>query len=440
MGKIKYALIGMTALCCPFLAGTSSAVGEAVRSAAYCSTGAFSVGDIVNFRSNIEDISQDNSQIAVSENTSGHTGHSSVTSSITGAASAGTSASSSTTEIITSTAGTGTTGNAASAETSSLTTASAITTRSSASHGNAPRETITDDPAVKDPLPKLGKVITLNRPESTDDTDYSAFTDDDGEIYRYNFGKSKSTEYITLESGAQVRNCTETPNAELTEAAKDAPTFGTLDSEEPSVLIYHTHTCESFLPFGDSFDADYPLRSGDPARNMTAVGDAICESLSKRGISAVHDCTVYDSPMFTGAYYRSADGMSEILEKYPSIKIVLDIHRDGVINADGSLDAPVAEINGKNAAQFMIISGCDDGEMDMPDYMENFKLACLLQNCAETAYPDLARAVLFDYRNYNQSLSTGALLIEVGSHGNSLDEAVYTGELLGNVIADALVN
>ncbi len=86
----------------------------------------------------------------------------------------------------------------------------------------------------------------------------------------------------------------------------------------------------------------------------------------------------------------------------------------------------------------MIISGCDDGEMDMPDYMENFKLACLLQNCAEEAYPDLARAVLFDYRNYNQSLSTGALLIEVGSHGNSLDEALYTGELLGNVIADAL--
>ena len=236
-----------------------------------------------------------------------------------------------------------------------------------------------------------------------------------------------------------MRNCTDVTNAELLAQSEILPSLGgEPDSEQPTVLIYHTHTCESFLPYSDSFDADYPLRSTDPSRNMTAVGDAICESLSKRGISSVHDCTVYDSPMFTGAYYRSADGMLAILEEYPSIKIVLDIHRDGIINDDGSLVAPIAEIDGKNAAQFMIISGCDDGEMEMPDYMENFKLACLLQNCAESAYPDLARAVLFDYRNYNQSLSTGALLIEVGSHGNSPEEAVYTGELLGNIIADAL--
>ncbi len=399
MGKIKSVLIGAAALCCPFLAGTSSAVGDAVRSAAYYSTGAFTSVDVQNIHgdnANKGDTSEDNSGGTVSK------------------------------PVITSTS----TGN-------SSIISSPLTSTVTGSAENQP-PAVSDEPVIDEPPQKLGKVITLNRPESTDDTDYSAFTDNDGKIYRYNFGKSKSTEYITLSSGAQVRNCTEMTNAELSEAAKNIPSFGELDSEQPSVLIYHTHTSESFLPYGDSFDADYPLRSGDPAKNMTAVGDAICDSLSKRGIGVVHDCMVYDSPMFTGAYYRSADGMLEILERYPSIKIVLDIHRDGITNADGSLDAPVAEIDGKNAAQFMIISGCDDGEMDMPDYMENFKLACLLQNCAEEAYPDLARAVLFDYRNYNQSLSTGALLIEVGSHGNSLDEALYTGELLGNVIADAL--
>ena len=171
---------------------------------------------------------------------------------------------------------------------------------------------------------------------------------------------------------------------------------------------------------------------------MTAVGDALCEALAQRGISSVHDCTVHDYPSFTGAYERSAQTIQRNLEQYPSIKIVIDLHRDGITNADGSLSAPVAEINGRNAAQFMIISGCDDGTFDMPNYIENFKLAALLQNCAESAYPGLARAVLFDYRKYNQNLSTGALLIEVGSHGNSLNEAVYTGELLGNVIANAL--
>lgn len=395
MGKIKSVLIGAAALCCPFLAGTSSAVGDTVRSAAYYSTGAFAISDIGIIHGDNGDTSADNSGNTVSDpvGASGSTGESS---------------------------------------------SDSIPRTSSVTSGAENQSPAVSDEPVTEPPQKLGKVITLNRTESTDDTDYSVFTSKDGEIYRYNFGKSKSTEYITLRSGAQVRNCTDVTNTELSKAAETIPSFGELDGELPSVLIYHTHTSESFLPYGNSFDADYPLRSGNPEKNMTAVGDAICGSLSKRGFGVVHDCTVYDSPMFTGAYYRSADGMLEILEKYPSIKIVLDIHRDGIINADGSLDAPVAEIDGKNAAQFMIISGCDDGEMGMPDYMENFKLACLLQNCAEEAYPDLARAVLFDYRNYNQSLSTGALLIEVGSHGNSLDEALYTGELLGNIIADAL--
>ncbi|MCM1167638.1 MAG: stage II sporulation protein P [Lachnospiraceae bacterium] len=383
MGKIKNVLIGAAALCCPFLAGTSSAVGSVVRSAAYYSAGVFTTSEF----SGISDSSDSSKPPESAPQVSSVTG----------------SAENQPPEV------------------------SSVSSESSSS-----------EPVVDEPPQKLGRVITINRTEGADDADYSQFTDNDGEIYRYNFGKSKSTEYITLGSGAQVRNCTEVTNGELSAAALAELDFGELDSELPSVLIYHTHTCESFLPYGDSFDADYPLRSGDPSKNMTAVGDAICESLSQRGISVVHDCAVYDSPMFTGAYYRSAEGMLDVLEKYPSVKIVLDIHRDGIINADGSLPAPVAEIDGKNAAQFMIITGCDDGEMDMPDYMENFKLACLLQNCAENAYPDLARAVLFDYRNYNQSLSTGALLIEVGSHGNSLDEAVYTGELLGNVIADAL--
>lgn len=401
MGKIKSVLIGAAALCCPFLAGTSTAAGTALRTAAYVSAGAaeFPWNELLPNGSDSESKPESSS-----------------TGSTDNRGSAGICLPESTASDISS------------------------TRSSTVTSGGNPHDTSTDtgNSNVPEPQQKLGKIITVNRTESTDDTDYSEFTEKSGEIYRYNFGKSQSNDYITLRSGAQIRNCTELTNRELAEAAGEIPSFGALDSGLPSVLIYHTHTSESFLPYGETFDADYPNRSGDPSRNMTAVGDAICESLSERGISSVHDCTVYDAPMFTGAYYRSADGMTKILEKYPSIKIVLDIHRDGIINADGSLVAPIAGIDGKNAAQFMIITGCDDGDMDMPDYMENFKLACLLQNCAEEAYPDLARAMLFDYRNYNQDISTGALLIEVGSHGNSLDEAVYTGELLGNIIADAL--
>ncbi len=285
----------------------------------------------------------------------------------------------------------------------------------------------------------LGKIIAKNRSDYKDETDYSKFQTHSGQILRYNFGKFNSGEYITLQSGAQVRNCTDIDNSELESAAKTLPEIKLPENaESPTVLIYHTHTTESYLPENDWYDADYPNNNRDADKSVVAVGDAVCEALANRGISVVHDCTVHDYPQYTGAYYRSADTIVKNMEEYPDLQLILDIHRDGIGSSDGSPIAPIAEINGKTAAQFMIITGCDNEIFNMPDYMENYKLACLLQNAAETAYPTLARPVLFDYRNYNQDMSPGALLIEVGSQGNSLEEAVYTGELLGNIIADAL--
>ena len=127
--------------------------------------------------------------------------------------------------------------------------------------------------------------------------------------------------------------------------------------------------------------------------------------------------------------------MQEILKQYPSIKICLDIHRDGIQRADGTRIAPVTDIGGKQAAQIMIISGCDDGTMGMPNYLLNFRLASKLQSQIESDWKGLTRPVLFDYRHYNQDLTTGLLLIEVGSHGNSIEQAQYSGELIGQSIA-----
>ena len=173
---------------------------------------------------------------------------------------------------------------------------------------------------------------------------------------------------------------------------------------------------------------------------MTRVGDALAKKLAEHGISVLHDGTIHDYPAYTGAYDRSEVTIRAALEEYPSIKVIIDLHRDAISSADGSRTAPVAEINGRNAAQFMVITGCDDGRFgNMPEYLENFRLACMIQSSAEKLYPGLARPILFDYRNYNQHISTGSLLIEVGSHANSLDEAVYSGELLGDCMADALL-
>ena len=164
----------------------------------------------------------------------------------------------------------------------------------------------------------------------------------------------------------------------------------------------------------------------------------MAETLAENGITVLHDGTVHDYPSYTGSYDRSEETIRAALAQYPSIKIVLDIHRDAIADDDSTRVAPVAVINGQSAAQFMIIAGCDDGRFNMPDYIENFKLAALIQNMSQAMHEGLARPVLFDYRNYNQHITTGSLLIEIGSHANSLDEALYTAQLLGESMAAAL--
>lgn len=290
--------------------------------------------------------------------------------------------------------------------------------------------------------PQSAQVISRNITEFDDGIDRTAAGTNSGPIYRRHYGGYVGDDYIDLPGGGVVWNCTSDSAEKLSGAAGALPDIViTPDSQEPQVLIIHTHTTESYEPYQRSYyDADYPFRTRDPDCNMTRVGEALAEKLAEHGISVLHDGTIHDYPAYTGAYDRSEVTIRAALEEYPSIKVIIDLHRDAISSADGSRTAPVAEINGRNAAQFMIITGCDDGRFgNMPDYLENFRLACLIQGSAETLYPGLARPILFDYRNYNQHISTGSLLIEVGSHANSLDEAVYSGELLGDCMADALL-
>lgn len=408
MGKIKSIVIVCLAVCCPFLAGSGTAAGEFMRNTAIISAGIVPEKETPPEPSNS---SNPETQSYPGYPTSPN--YSAIQ------------------NLPTQSEGEQSTNSGSSASSSS--TMSSIIPTSSANSASG-SEIPANNPVSPDE--KRGTVITQNRSDYKDAADYSRYTRHSGKIIRYNFGKFTSGAYINLESGAQARNCTDVLNSTLEAAAAKLPELD-INTDEPTVLIYHTHTSESFLPAADWYDKNYPLRNSDPSKSIVAVGDAICEALAERGISSVHDCTVHDDP-YTGSYYRSEETILEALRKYPSIRLVIDIHRDGIGNGDGTLPAPVATIDGKSAAQFMIISCCESELFDMPDYLENFKLACLIQNCAEKRYPTLARPILFDYRNYNQSLSPGALLIEVGSHGNSLEEAVYSGELLGNVLADAV--
>lgn len=282
---------------------------------------------------------------------------------------------------------------------------------------------------IPTPLPSQEVIDAL--PYPTD------LTDEDGQIQKTNFGVYSGDQYFDLTDGGQVRNLTSISNDELLSNSTNGRSFEIdLYTDEPQVIIYHTHTTETYELYDKTtYDSDFNAKTTEPDKNMTAVGDAICEQLEACGITVIHDTLVHDYPSYNGAYESSRETVSELLEEYPSVKIALDIHRDGIETSDGVRLQPVAEIDGKEAAQIMIISGCDDGTMNMPDYMKNFAFACELQSQLETMYSGLTRPVLFDYRFYNQDLTTGSLLIEVGSHGNTLDQAVYSGELIGKALA-----
>lgn len=285
---------------------------------------------------------------------------------------------------------------------------------------------------IPTPLPSDDVIGAIPYPADLDDHD--------GAIEKLNYGSYTGEQYFDLDGGGQVRNLTWHGNSDLLELSRMGRVFDIeIGSDEPQVLIYHTHTTESFeLEDKDWYDSDFGGKTTEADKNITAVGDEICAALEACGITVLHDTLVHDYPSYDAAYDSSRETVSALLEQYPSVKIALDIHRDGIETADGVRPAPVADTSGGEAAQIMIISGCDDGTMDMPDYLNNFRFACELQSTAETLFPGLTRPILFDYRFYNQDLTDGSLLIEVGSHGNTLEQAKRSGELIGKALGELL--
>ena len=259
-----------------------------------------------------------------------------------------------------------------------------------------------------------------------------------GSIIRNTYIPYSGTQFFDLENGGQVNNKTSVPNDTLISESRCLPNFTISSTSEPQVLIYHTHTTESFEPFvRENYDAEFNYRTTDETKNVIMVGDAIQAELEAQGISVIHVRTIHDYPSYNGAYDRSRASIVPILEQYPSIKVALDIHRDA-ISGEGVAYQPYIEKDGREAAQIMIISGCDDGTLGMPNYMKNFHFACALQQKLETDTPGLTRPILFDYRKYNQDLTNGSLLIEVGSHGNTLEQVQYSGQLFGRSLAGLL--
>ena len=211
-------------------------------------------------------------------------------------------------------------------------------------------------------------------------------------------------------------------------------------NDEPQVLILHTHATESYLRHNENYyTSDDSSRSTDNEYNMVALGKIIADRLNKSGIVTLHDTTQHDNPSYNESYSRAADTICSYTDKYPSIKIVIDLHRDAIAANDTDKVKVTTEIDGKKAAQIMLVMGSQSGSVkNFPNWKENLKLATKLQQTIEVMYPSLARSIHFMSKNYNQSLTTGSLLIEIGTDGNTLQEAKYSAELLSNALISLL--
>ena len=209
-----------------------------------------------------------------------------------------------------------------------------------------------------------------------------------------------------------------------------------LTGDEPTVLIYHTHAMESYTPqTGEDYTEEVPFRTADLDYNMVSIGTRLAELLEKAGISVLHDTTLHDAASYNGSYASSRETVEKYLAQYPSIRLVLDIHRDAAEDGSGHQVATTAETAQGDTARLMLVLGSEAGGLYNPNWQENYALAVKLQAVLEQESPGLCRELHLTDQRYNQDLSPGALLIEVGAAGNSHDEALRAMTPLAEAIA-----
>lgn len=211
-------------------------------------------------------------------------------------------------------------------------------------------------------------------------------------------------------------------------------------SDEPEVLIVHTHGSEAYtMPEGREYVPSGDCRTTDENFSVVRVGEEIASTLRSAGINVLHATALHDYPEYSGAYDRSLRTVEEYLERYPSISLVLDVHRDAVSDSEGNMYKVVSSVAEMNAAQMSFVIGTDGGGLTHPRWQENLKLAAEIQQTLCGTCETLMRPITVRNSRYNQHTTTGSLLVEMGAAGNSLEEALLSARILGRAIVDTML-
>lgn len=283
----------------------------------------------------------------------------------------------------------------------------------------------------------------MSLPDFTPEDLWEATVPDDGSA-----ADEGAAEAVTITGGGNsydpgrvyIKNLTDyTIDTAALLAAKNPVSIDKGDPDLPQVLIVHTHGTEAYTPSGsDQYTASGSYRTLDSSQNMLRVGEEIAGILNGRGIGTVHSTKLHDYPAYSGAYNRALSDIKAWLKKYPSIKVVIDVHRDALMDGD-KVYKTVAQIQGSACAQLMLVTGTDGGNLSHPNWEQNAAFQVQLHHALNTAYPSIMRPMSFRAGRYNQHLTTGSMLVEVGTCGNTLQEALTAARLFAENLADTLL-
>ena len=197
------------------------------------------------------------------------------------------------------------------------------------------------------------------------------------------------------------------------------------DLREAAVLILSTHATESYTKAGENYEESAGWRTLDEGYNMLSIGDRVEQLLTAAGITVLRDRELHDFPSYNGSYGHARESLSRILEDHPQIRLVLDLHRDAADGPDGKQYRPLAG----DTARLMVVLGSG-----FSHWQENLGLALKLCAQLERQHPGITRPIQLRRATFNQDLSPGALLIEVGAAGNTRPEALRAAEELASAI------
>lgn len=238
------------------------------------------------------------------------------------------------------------------------------------------------------------------------------------------------TKYTNTHNSVQIKN-----ESKYTLTEEMLSTDG-MTVNNKNILIFHTHTCESYTPTEISkYNQTGNFRTTDLNFSVARVGTELQNQLKSYGYNVIHDTTYHDYPSYNGSYGNSLATVQNLLKTNKDFDVVIDIHRDAI--ADSSY-APTVKIGDEYASQLMFVIGTNGSGLEHDNWVQNLKFAIKVQEKANEMYPGLFKPMMVRNSRYNQNVSKAACIIEVGATGNTLEQSNNSMKYLAKVLSEVM--